>query len=631
MNDMNPELRATLDTLPPCRALGALPDGLLPVVVADEDLAVEIDWWEDVHEQGQLQLQWNGVLYGPAHVITQAEAEDPSTRFTFFIDKAELVTEGSFTLAYRFLSDPGENEYFSDPQTLRVDRSAPGGGALPQLMVDPEIINLGVTPDKLDQQGRLHTTLQGYEQKRAGDTVLPLISAMREGLPVMIEDAPIRVTSNDQNQPVTVYFNLAKLLEVGDGPADFTYRLRDRAGNTSDLAPVRPLQILLQNVPDTLLPPRVPLYEENGLIDEERARRPVQVVIPHYEHAAVDDLILLNWGTVPAQTYVVRDENADPLLTIDFPYRLVQLGGNGSLAITYEVRRNGVSLGTSPITQIAVDITLPGGPDPDPENPEHGNLELPEALGASGVPNVISAADLELPAEVVIDWYGKDGKEVFLENDRVNGVWASINLPHVVSANEVIAKQPLRLTITSEQMKQAGSGRLALSYSVTRELTGHPGYSNTAYSSPQAVEVADPSELPGGGDPLPAADFPEKNDRNTINKEAAVDGTPYEIRLDYENAAVGDRIDFKFRGHQGFSDDPKLEPDHPIAGSYMEASHTLTRQDLDQGTYAFTVGRAQLVAINRGSGNGYHWITNNAGTAPAAYYHVFVDTVDLEP
>ncbi|MOA26504.1 hypothetical protein D3C78_1473020 [compost metagenome] len=110
-----------------------------------------------------------------------------------------------------------------------------------------------------------------------------------------------------------------------------------------------------------------------------------------------------------------------------------------------------------------------------------------------------------------------------------------------------------------------------------------------------------------------------------------MDGTPYEIRLDYQNAAVGDRIDFKFRGHQGFADDPKVEPDRPIGGSYIEDSHEVTQQDLDQGSYSFTVGRQQLVAIKFASGNGYHRITNNAGTAQALHYHVLVDTGDLEP
>lgn len=616
-----------MDDLAQPRAIGALRDGLLPVTVADQDLRVEVDWFSDLHELGRLQLLWNGVLYGLEHTVTELEAEDPNTIFSFSIDQTELLAEGSSTLAYRFTTYPGENTYDSIPQTIRVDRTAPGGKALPKLIVAPEVISGGVTLPRLDAQGRLSTTLQAYFQKRIGDTIQPLIAAVRGGNPTLFPDTPIRVTSDDQNAPVTVYFNLANLLLVGDGPAAFTYIVTDRAGNPSETAPAEDLEILLSNAPGVLLPPTVPLYEQNGLIDEATARTPVRVNIPHYDHAESGDQIVFSWGSVPPQTYLVTDEAADPLLTPQFPYRLVQFGGNGVQTLFYEVRRNGISLGTSNSALVEVDITLPGGPDPDPETPEHENLPLPVAMGASGVPNVISNDDQLQAADVIVDWYGIDGSEIFLEGDRVVVNWGVMTLQqYQVTANDVVEKLPLQLLISPEQMKKAGSGDLPLAYNVTRDLLAPLGYSNTAYSRTQLIQVADPGELPGGGDPLPAGDFPEKNQFNTINNDAAIDGTPYVVQLDYKNAAVGDIIEFKFRGHMGAGDDPELDPARPVEGSYMEDSHEVIQEDLDRGSYAFTVDTAFLnLKPGVWSANGYHWISNPSGTAAAAYYHVLVD------
>jgi hypothetical protein len=229
---------------------------------------------------------------------------------------------------------------------------------------------------------------------------------------------------------------------------------------------------------------------------------------------------------------------------------------------------------------------------------------------------------------VIIDWYGVDGQEAFIENDRVLANWGVITLQkYQVDANDVIAKQPLRLTITPQQMKAAGPGTLPVKYTATRDLPIPPGYSNSAFSKTQPIDVANPAELPGGGDPLPAGDFPEKNINNTINNNAAQDGTPFVVQLDYKNAAVGDIIEFKFRGHMGAGDDPDLVPARPIDGSYTEDRHVVTQADLDHGSYAFTVERQYLNRQSRvWSANGFHWISNAAGTSPGdVYYRVLVD------
>lgn len=613
-------------------ALALLPGDtelLIPVDKRLGTLKVNIDeLWGGAARIQTVRFFWDG---NQVHEQDVPNPEPGQFPMTFDIAGLNLTGGGTHSLYY-VVEAPGGNSRSLVIQ-VDLDNVAPNFGQRPGALIFPdEILTDGVTEEYLARnQDQVIATLAHWQDIRLEDEIIYFLERSTTPANRLIPAGEIVITAQHLLQPhLEVPFQGDTFRTVGNGNAFAYFYLRDRAGNEGLESARSPLRVALTPQPQ-LLAPLVPLYDQHGLINEAVARTPVQVVIPALEHIVSGDQILLHWGNLTLPPTTIPDPDADPLLRIPVVYRSIQEGGNGTQQVTYDLLRAAGPIGRSPAKQVEVDITLPGGPDPDPDNPWHGNLELPTALGASAVPNVISPSDLELPANVIIAWYGKDGEEVFQARDAVEAHWESVVLPYVVTDTDVIAKQPLQLQISSAQMKQAGTGVRALHYRVTRQLIGHPGHSNSAYSAEQPVTVSDGADLPGGGDPLPAADFPEKNDRNAINKEAAVDGTPYEIRLDYENAAVGDRIDFKFRGHQGFGDDPKLEPDRPKPGSYMEASHTLTQQDLDQGTYAFTVGRAQLVAINSGSGNGYHWITNNAGTAPAAYYHVFVDTVDLEP
>lgn len=603
------------NTVPRCEPVGAFANGLLPTAIADNPLEVKVHAWTGLQTRMQIQLLWQDALYGPTHVVSAAEVADPDTVFTFYIDQSELINEGVFTLNYRVLSYPGQNEFFGDPAwNIRVDRTPPGGSQLAKLLFSTAVIDQGVTLDKLDSNERLLCTLPDYQGKQARDVVLPLlISATEEmaGTPVEVE----------RDLPITVYFHRLELERIGDGEVAFTYTLQDRAGNTSGRAPEQRLQVLLNNVPAQLDAPQIPLYDTHGLINEAVARTPVQVLIPTYDFVAQNDEVIVTWGTQVLAAQRVIDAALDPLLSIPVPYAAVQAAGNGDRAVLYEVKRNGASLGISPATAVVVDISLPGGPDPDPGDPWHGNLLAPTALGRSNVPNLISFADLEFDAAIVVEWFARNSSEVFIENDALQIGWAGLRLPtYVISASDVTAKQPLSVLITSDQLKAIGPGDIDVQYSVTRPLVSHPGHSNTARSPVQVVVVESGSDLPGGGDKLPAGDFPEKNANNAINNTAAEDGTPFKITLDYINAAVGDFIEFEFHGHRGFG--PSGDP---IPEAFLRDTHTLTADDVLSGEYEFTVARANLAAVAYGSGVGHYWVSNAKGRVEALPYHVFID------
>lgn len=601
---------------------------LLPVANRAEALKITIgELWAGYRPLNELVFY----LGQNASDMVLVENPDPSDfPQTFEIDKFDLRSGGVHELYYT-VSIPGST-VSSHSIWLDLDKDPPNIGRRPSALQFPqEVLEYGVTQDYLDNHGGnvIATASKWPDIKLEDELWYYLRRSAKPGNETQEEVGRKIITPADLAAPeIEVTFTGDDFLALGKGKCVAYYYLKDRAGNEGDNSDDSPVFPVFLDPPLQLLAPEVPLFDQNGLIDEETARTPVQVWIRAMAGIEHGDQVIVHWGTHDLLPMTVDDPEATPLLRIDVPYRALQEAGNGPLLISYDLWRAGSSLGRSPDKPVVVDITVPGGPDPDPETPEHGNLKLPVALGNSGVPNVISPEDKELPAEVIIEWFGKDSTELFLEGDRLEAKWASISLHRQIDAADVIAKQSLKLTITSEQMKQAGFGTLALSYGVTRDLPNPPGHSNTAYSGVRNIEVAN-TELPGGGYPLPVGAFPEAK-FDVINNEAAKDGTPYEVKLNYVHAAEGDVIEFKFRGHQGFGGDPELEPANPIPGSYTEGSHTVTQDDLDRGSYAFTVELEYLAAIRSGSANGYHWVRNDKGTASGGYYHVHVD-VSLPP
>lgn len=612
------------DALPPLAGDTAF---LLPVAKRSAALRVNIDsLWAGHAAFNQVVFYRDGV---PVHTQGVNDPEPSQFPMGFDISGIDLGAGGVHELHYSVQTQGGKDD--SHSTWLDLDNIAPNLGLRHVAIGFPqEILDDGVTEGYLKANGdQVIANITPWPDISLEDEVwFYLQSSVRPEAGTHAEVDRRIISTADLNAPtIDLTFPGDAFRALGQVNCYAYYFLKDRAGNegpNSFNSSIFPIHIA---PPLQLLAPQVPLYDQHGLIDEQTARTPVEVIIPAMAGIEAGDELIIHWDTQDLPTQLIADPAANPLLTLEVAYSTVQAAGNGTLPINYHLWRSGSPLGPSLDKQVEVDISLPGGPDPDPETPGHENLELPVALGDSGVPNVISPADQELPAEVIVEWFAADGAEVFVLDDRVEALWASIALTHTVDASDVAAKQPLRLPISSAQIKQAGQGSKALSYSVTRDLPAHPGYANTAYSDEQTILVSDGTELPGGGNSLEPGDFPEKNQYNTINNDAAIDGTPYEIKLDYVNAAVGDVIVFKFRGHMGAGNDPALEPARPIEGSYVEDSHVVTQDDLDHGSYAFTVA-TQYLNRRAGvwSGNGYHWVSNAAGTAPGdAYYHVLID------
>ncbi|MGH8334174.1 MAG: hypothetical protein ACRER3_13300, partial [Pseudomonas fluorescens] len=292
--------------------------------------------------------------------------------------------------------------------------------------------------------------------------------------------------------------------------------------------------------PGPLNAPRVPAFDD-GLVTDADARASVEVLIPTYANVAVDDEITVIWGTQRAAPVklIETDLPNDPVIAINLRYPLLAAAGDGRIDVTYEVRRGSAPVKTSPKTEVVVDLNLVGGPDPDPETPEHGNLRPATVRSAGGTENAIPPQDYDKNATGVIAWLGKDGKEIYARDDIILLTWGDQNgsaIRRQVVQADINDKVNLELTIPAKTIGDQGGGNIAVGYTVSRKLSVPP-HENTLIAPKVVVAVSSKTTLPGGGT-LPGPLFTVLNENNAIGPNELLTGSeglynPIRIATDY--------------------------------------------------------------------------------------------------
>jgi hypothetical protein len=577
---------------------------------------------------GTLQLQWKGVNYGTPYQIQATDLSLPHIELT--LQKDQLLAEGISSLTYVGTTFPGGDEYFGTPTlNIEVDRTPPGGENIAPLSFTPDIINEGVTPAKLNANGNLPSLAAHWRELKLGDKLYAfLVNANEE-----VEIDPVVVTDDTPGIPIPVPFPRLKLEEIGDGKIDFTFELEDRAGNRSTRAPRVTLDVLLSSVPRNWPAPNIPLAPPpNRFVGEATARTPVGVEIPADDNFQIGDLITVHWGNQQIAPEAVTDPAANPIMIIYVPYSAVQAAGNGDRNVVYRVERNGIGIGVSdPVVVVAVDLTLPGGPDPDPETPEHDNLLQATVTADSGAFDRIAAEDFGKDATITVSHEGDDGTELFVLDDIVTIRWGGTSLPpYTITQGDV--GNDLEQTLTGTAMEAEGAGDISLSYTIARPLPNRPGEFNSALSPSKTIQVISSADLPGGGTP-DTGSFPEANGQNAINSEAAASGggTPFRVST-YTNMAVGDVINFRFIAYDGYGGAAVEVPASEYTGT-----RNISSDDVTRGYYEFLVPSANLYLAGRPGGSqagrgraqATYDITNDKGTGNGVPVAVLIDARPL--
>ncbi|PMZ99429.1 MULTISPECIES: hypothetical protein [unclassified Pseudomonas] len=610
------------------------PAELLPVAAHDKPLTVRVPNWDEVEEGMVIALYVNGDdelegVDGAWHSVTRAEEADPTHKFPLALPSSywDFVAKGedrTFQVGYSVRPE-FSGEYERGPnRVIRIDKLAPGGnpGTLARLSfaADIEARQRILKTDFV--AGMLTVHVRGYLAQRQGDQIMVTIT---DGTtPLLV--GPFSVTSSTDATPVEL--PLAELQKLKDNtPIKFTYTSQDRAGNLSIVSvPHDTLQLLLQDIPVVLPTPEVPGFDQPGdpLILDKDARAGIRLVVPTVTGARIGDEVVVLWGTQRSDKHevtVVRP-SPDPLLEPYLLYPLTSAGPQtGAVAVSYELWRDGFKIGDAMSTAtVNVDLRLPGGPDPDPELPGHGNLKLATIVGNdSGQADDLTPEDVAAGAQVTIPWFAVDGSELLEEDDELELIWGE-QPPHAldpVSAAEAAAEVDITRRVPSTVLASEPSGTVQMAYTVTR-VFGANGEENTALSPSKPVAVLRGQDLPGEGTALKALEFTDLNRFGAIDIEKAQRPLPVKIEL-YDNVEEGDTIVIHLRA----DDSQRPTPGNPISAAEedldfirIEAHHKRA------GELTLEIARRWAFIVCSGSATVEYTATNAHGPVKAGHMRV---------
>ena len=610
------------------------PPELLPVADHGKPLKVRVPNWDEVEEGLVIALYVNGEeelegVDGAWHSITATEAANPLHEFPLALPSTywDFVANGedrTFQVGYSVRPEFSGRYERGPNRVIRIDKLAPGGnpGTLARLSFAAQIEarkRILLTDFVADM---LTVHVRGYLAQRQGDQIRV---TMTDGTtPVTV--GPFLVTSSTDATPVAL--PLVELQKLNDNtPITFTYTSQDRAGNLSiDSVPHDTLQLLLQDIPVVLPTPEVPGFDEPGdpLILDKDARAGIKLVVPEVTGARIGDKVVVLWGTQRSDEHeiTVVEPSPEPLLKLDLLYPLTSAGPQtGAVAVSYELWRDGFKIGdaTSPAS-VNVDLRLPGGPDPEPELPGHGNLKLATIVGNdSGQTDDLTPEDVAAGAQVTIPWIAVDNSELLEEDDKLQLVWGD-QPPHAldpVSADEAAAKADITRPVPPAVLANEPSGTVQMAYTVTR-VFGANDEENTALSPSKPVALLRGEDLPGEGTALKELEFTDLNQFGAIDIEKAQRPLPVKIEL-YDNVEVGDTIVIHLRA----DDSQRPPPGNPIPDAEEDLDFIRIEQHhIDNGALTHEIARRWAFIVCSGSATVEYTAENVYGPKKADHKRV---------
>ena len=565
-------------------------------------------------------------------------------------------TEGVHTLRYVITDSFGSNGEFSAPVPFTVDTVAPGGDlgfSAPGFgVLEADIAENGVTATLLaTNNGELPADIGGYVGAALDDKLIPYVDD-EPGPPVFVENP------NSRSIPVHFAYTTAQITKAGDGVKEFKYQVTDRAGNVGEMSQVREFETLLAGAITTLLAPPVAAMADDAVIIDGEARKGVLVTIPAHMDVLAGLWAVVTWGAIelaPAQI-IATNTAQDVLVT---PAQVFSQD-SGSFNVSYEIYKEGTSgklmlLGVSPGTPVVVDLTTPGGVDPDPTTPVNENLGPPIVRGGStgGTDNVLTVADSTLTATITIPWKTITTSPVpaYIEGDIVTVYWNGtspegsplgdlIADAHTVTAADVVEGKDLELDVLPAE-HQAVGGSVAVTYRASRPVAGFAGNFNHTMSPSQTVTVESAPVLPGGPDGLPEVLWSEQRplgplfpDQFALDKINSFDGSKIEIPF-YVNKTLNDKIEYEYiaqlGGFAGKPDGAEI-PTTTISGFYDVPLSEVTAASfitLPANGFFKTVADTPVDSVGfQGSGKLEYGVTPAASTVktPARPTKINIDT-----
>lgn len=520
----------------------------------------------------------------------------------------------------------------SDDIEFQLDRRAPGGGFLPRMELPWSIHQNGLSLATLvslpDQE--LTAKIPAYPYMEPTDTI-HVVGRLSHGTG-RIEKTVAAVADAEYT---VISFTRGDLEGLGgNGLASFTYRVKDRAGNMSVASYAATIKLLLAGAPETLQAIRVPA-SQGAVITDQAIKPSLTIEVPAMETAAApgDLLSLYIGGQLVQQIQITAsDAQTDPIATFKVSYERVWSDFEAAhdaapTEFHYVHMRDRVS-SVSESSFYRIDLSVPGGRDPNPLNDHSEALPKPILRGQTGKQdNHITYKDAEDRATIHIPGSPMRGENAvtFEPGDRIS---AFIGTNEVGSVFEVKGTDaPIELSIPTNDLKK-NSGFGILTYTASRALSDGQTTS-VAMSPPQPIRIDTIDSLPGAGKPLAPAIFTAGRAREEDGSVYGLfatdftdDVTPVRV-FGYANIAAGDTICIKYEGFDEY------EGGKPVDGAKGEIFHEVSFCDLlpkvvpDPATgdliyvdIDFPIHIAKRVA--HGHIEYHHEVTNDVGVAKSS-------------
>ncbi|TBR39092.1 MULTISPECIES: hypothetical protein [Dyella] len=266
-----------------------------------------------------------------------------------------------------------------------------------------------------------------------------------------------------------------------------------------------------------LIPPSLPRAEDNGGIGWDDIRDPAKriiVLVGPWQHMVEGDVVSVYWQHAgrPVTTYALGADDKG-VLALGLPVHDLDIGTNSLIKVWYSVRQRLTGeVSQSPPVHVHVDITVPGGPDPDATTDA-----INENLASMrGVPPYVPAGQpvtLTIPA-----WINME------PGDLLTVAWGSYRhrCPPIKDGEP---GRPVTVHLTADDIAQGGDGRLAVTYEVRDRVNNW-----SLWAPPHYVEV----EL---GNRLPRPLVIDADEYDTVHLDR-LNGQAVQARVEYTLSAA---------------------------------------------------------------------------------------------
>ncbi|MGV8917623.1 MAG: hypothetical protein ACOH2R_07465 [Pseudomonas sp.] len=620
----NPDIQL----LPPTVA-GQFASNKIPLAAADAGIEVTVLKWPAIEAGQRIYITWDGnssinvvptvPLYYP---VTIDDVDNPDFSWTVTVPPSYTADEGTHVLSFRVTSSLGGNPTWPEAgNTVIIDRTAPGGEVLPILLNadGTQIVRQLTSGDLVNDE--FVTLVADYDGMEVNDVIVPWIRGERDNIPTSFPGSAETVDEDEVHTGnVLLRFKKDDIESVGDGLNGFGYRVTDEPGNESVLSPEARIRVIMLDVPTQLEQPVVPAYldgsgDGDGVVSYSDAVVGVDVQIPTYSTPQEGDLVVVKWGAQSSSSYPLQagDIGEDPVTTVTMLFAaVIQEGSDPRLPVSYTIERSGVTY-PSPELLVNVDLSVPGGPDPE------ANLQPVVILSNSLAVDRIPEQDFGLDAFAIINHRTNNTPPTFafVAGDQIIITWGGVDVapPYTVATGD--NAQPLRLPFSGSYIDT--SGNIPVNYRIRRELL--PPYTPPIYEEGSPVVKLIPVESdqgkPNDGQPFDGPTFPDAVD-GIIDRDIGTNGARVRCIVDLPGMSAQNSVELTVQGLY-------YDSRQPIPGADLTLPHTISQEELTLGYYDFIVPRTFLLQICQGWMVTTYKLTNDIGEGQSDPSEVIVD------